>query len=196
LVALVPLVVTLIAVVALRRAAVTPLGVVRMINNKRPNVVPGILIGLGVGAFAVIEPLTRYFARENTPGQAVAYVLIGLMFIGMLLVSIGIVTGTAWLTYASGRVLHRFARRPAALLAGRRMIADPWSGSRDVRRDAGRAGDRRIRGRDLRLDGRRRRASARPGSSPTCSTSPISVAPTPSSTSGRTSWSATPCWSP
>jgi hypothetical protein len=129
-VAVVPLVVTLIAVVALRRAAVTPLGVVRMTNNKRPNVVPGLLIGLGVGAFAVIEPLTRYFERENTPGQTVAYVLIGLMFIGMLLVSIGIVTGTAWLTYASGRVLHRFARRPAALLAGRRMIADPWSGSR------------------------------------------------------------------
>ena len=42
---------------------------------------------------AWIEPLTRFFARENTPGQTVAYVLIALMFIGMLLVSIGIVTG-------------------------------------------------------------------------------------------------------
>jgi hypothetical protein len=129
-VALVPLVVTLIAVVALRRAAVTPLGVVRMSTDRRPSAAPGVLIGLGVGAFAVIEPLTRLFDRANTSGQAVAYVLLALIFVGILLVSIGVVTGTAWLTFACGRVLHRFARRPAALLAGRQMIADPWSGSR------------------------------------------------------------------
>jgi hypothetical protein len=43
---------------------------------------------------------------------------------GGLAAMLGVVFGTAWISYTAGRVLHRLARRPAALLA------DPWSGSR------------------------------------------------------------------
>jgi hypothetical protein len=43
---------------------------------------------------------------------------------------IGVVLGTGWISYISGRLLLRFGRRPAMLLAGRRLMADPWNGSR------------------------------------------------------------------
>ena len=39
-------------------------------------------------------------------------------------------SGAGSLSYAIGRLLHRFGRGPATLLAARRMISDPWHGSR------------------------------------------------------------------
>jgi len=49
---------------------------------------------------------------------------------GVVLTMIGVVLGTGWISYLAGRVLLRFGRRPAMLLAGRRLTADPWNGSR------------------------------------------------------------------
>jgi hypothetical protein len=122
----VPLFVTLLAVLALRRVAVTPLGVLRTATRPAPRPWPGLLIATGIGIYAALEPLNRRVFGGSLPDQlAVALVLAGLV-----LVSIGVVTGTGWLTHFAGRLLHRFARRPAALLAGRRMMADPWAGSR------------------------------------------------------------------
>ena len=43
---------------------------------------------------------------------------------------IGVVIGTGWLSYTAGRLLHRYGRGPAALLASRRLTTDPWAGSR------------------------------------------------------------------
>jgi hypothetical protein len=122
----VPLLVTLLTVVALRRVVVTPLGVVRTTTRGAPRPWPGLLIGGGIGIYAALEPLQRRLFGGSLPDQ----LFVALVLIGLVLVSIGVVTGTGWLTHFSGRLLHRFARRPAALLAGRRMMADPWAGSR------------------------------------------------------------------
>jgi hypothetical protein len=50
----------------------------------------------------------------------------------VLLAVVGVVIGTGWISHTSGRLLHRFGRRPATLLAGRQLIADPWNGSRTL----------------------------------------------------------------
>jgi hypothetical protein len=121
-----PLMVTLLAVVALRRVVVTPLGVVRTTTRPGPKPWPGLLIAAGIGIYAAVEPVERVFFAGSLPGQ----LFVGLMLLGLVLVSIGVVTGVGWLTHFAGRLLHRFARRSATLLAGRRMMADPWAGSR------------------------------------------------------------------
>lgn len=128
--AIVPLSVTLLSVAALRRVAVTPLGVVRRTDGPRPNLAPGLLILAGIGIFALLEPISQYLERGQASPASAGYLLGGLAFIGLMLASAGIVLGTGWLTYTAGRLLHRFANRPAGLLAGRRMMADPWAGSR------------------------------------------------------------------
>ncbi|HLL64681.1 MAG TPA: FtsX-like permease family protein [Micromonosporaceae bacterium] len=128
----VPLLVTLLAVGTLRHVAIGPLGVVRGSRAARPGRAPGVLLALGIGAAALLEPVSRYLDRRDTAPQVVGYALAALMFVAVLLVSFGVVTGTGWITHAVGRLLHRFARRPTGLLAGRRMMADPWSGSRTL----------------------------------------------------------------
>lgn len=121
-----PLMVTLLAVVTLRRVVVTPLGVVRTTTRSAPLPWPGLLIGAGIGLYAVVEPIDRMLFAGSMPAE----MLVALMLAGLVLVSVGVVTGVGWLTHFTGRLLHRFARRSATLLAGRRMMADPWAGSR------------------------------------------------------------------
>lgn len=117
-----------VAVLLLRRVAFTPFGVVRRDRTSRPRLWPGVLIGLGIGAIAAIAPLNRYFQRSDQ--DLPQGIPVTLLFGGALLAALGVVLGSAWITYATGRVLHRLARRPAPLLAARRLLADPWSGSR------------------------------------------------------------------
>lgn len=126
----VPLFVTLLAVLTLRRVTLTPLGVVRGISRGRPSRTPGVLVLAGLGACALVEPVHRYFTDHPRNDDVPLLVIGGLIAVGALTVSVGVVSGTGWIAYTVGRVLHRFARRPAALLAGRRLMADPWSGSR------------------------------------------------------------------
>ena len=76
------------------------------------------------------SPCTSYFTRNPRADDAPLLITGGLVVIGVLAVGIGVVTGTGWITYTIGRTLQRYARKPAGLLAGRRMTADPWSGSR------------------------------------------------------------------
>ncbi|MER7576180.1 hypothetical protein [Streptomyces sp. NPDC126514] len=126
----VPLLVAVLTAVTLRRVVATPLGVVRKARPARPRALPGWLILAGLGACALVEPVYRWFARQPRTDDAPALVIGGLVVVGILLVAAGVVTGTAWITYTCGRMMVRYARGPAALLAGRRMTADPWSGSR------------------------------------------------------------------
>ncbi|MFC9822739.1 FtsX-like permease family protein [Streptomyces erythrochromogenes] len=126
----VPLVVAALTVLTLRRAALTPLGVVRRTRRSKPRVTPGVLIATGLGACALVEPVHAYFTRNPRADDAPLLITGGLIVIGVLAVGIGVVTGTGWITYTIGRTLQRYARKPAGLLAGRRMTADPWSGSR------------------------------------------------------------------
>jgi hypothetical protein len=122
----IPVLSALVAAVMLRRVAVTPLGVVRRVRTKRPKPWPGVLIAVGIGTAATVLPLQRRF--ETLPGE----VLLLLVLFALLAATAGAVLGTAWISYGTGQLLHRFARRPAALLAARRLMADPWNGSRTM----------------------------------------------------------------
>ncbi|MER8223602.1 hypothetical protein ABTZ58_24025 [Streptomyces sp. NPDC094143] len=128
----VPALVAALTVRTLRRAALSPLTVVRATRRPRPRALPGVLIVVGLGCCAVVEPLYHWFTRHPQTNDAPSLITGALVIVGVTSVAVGVVTGTGWITYTSGRVLVRHARRPAVLLAGRRMMADPWSGSRTL----------------------------------------------------------------
>ncbi|MFF5172642.1 FtsX-like permease family protein [Micromonospora sp. NPDC000089] len=124
-----PLLAALATAVLLRTVATTPLGVVRRQRRERgPRPWVGLLILLGLLAFAAVQPLQRWYeARDQaSPDGLVSLLLAG----GGLAAMVGVVVGTGWISYSTGRVLRRHARRPAALLAAGRLAADPWAGSR------------------------------------------------------------------
>ena len=127
---LVPLLAGLIGAFLLRRVIITPLGVVRRIRSRSPRLWPGVLILVGVFAPLVIRGLGEFLSRVG--GRTGRDLILAVAFVGVLLAVVGVVVGTGWIAYTTGRLLHRFGRRPAALLAGRRLMADPWSGSRTM----------------------------------------------------------------
>jgi hypothetical protein len=127
-----PLLAALAAAVMLRRVVVTPLGVVRRARAKRsPKPWPAVLIVLGVGAFFAFEGLVRWYDETRDASFSLPPALL-LLFGGGLMAALGVVLGTGWISHTTGRVLHRLARRPAPLLAARRLLADPWHGSRTL----------------------------------------------------------------
>lgn len=123
-----PLLAALATALLLRRVAVTPLGVVRRVRTGSPRPWPGILIALGVGAYALLDRALRYADEHGHPLPDDAILLV--LFLGGLSAAVGVVGGVGWISHTVGRLLARLARRPAALIAGRRLQADPWSGSR------------------------------------------------------------------
>ena len=122
----IPVLAALVAVALLRRVAVTPFGVVRRVRRKRPLPWPGLLIAIGFAAFLAATPVAR-----STHNAAATFALL-LVMLGLVGATTGVVLGTGWISYTTGWLLHRFGRRPAALLAGRRLMADPWNGSRTL----------------------------------------------------------------
>jgi hypothetical protein len=127
----IPLVAAGSAALVMRRVLVSPLGVVRKARRERPPAVwAGVVILAGIGSFAAFGPLINWANRGQYEWNSWAYP--HCMYLGAILSGFGIVLGTAWLSYTAGRVLHRFARRPAGLLAARRLMADPWNGSRTL----------------------------------------------------------------
>ncbi|MFJ8579056.1 FtsX-like permease family protein [Micromonospora sp. NPDC093277] len=123
-----PVVAALITALMLRRVATTPFGVVRKVRTRGPWPWPGLLIILGLAAFAAVRPVAIWYERRHS--QPPLWLLPALLVGGGLAAMIGVVTGTGWISHTSGRLLHRYARQPAALLAARRLMADPWAGSR------------------------------------------------------------------
>ncbi|GAA2873509.1 hypothetical protein Acy02nite_31260 [Actinoplanes cyaneus] len=118
----VPLAAALAARIALRRVRISPLGVTRRVTPDPPRawrVIP-LLVALGELAYLVGDrPQTR-------EGQTVGYLS------GIFGVMIGLMIAGPWLTMAGSRLLARRARRPATLIAGRRLADDPRAGFRAV----------------------------------------------------------------
>ena len=125
---LVPVVAALAGAFLLRKVIITPLGVVRRVREKAPSVLPGVLIIAGVFLPILLRPSTdrllRIFKDVNPTLVAAGVVLM------ILLAILGVLVGTGWISHTTGRLLVRFGSRPATLLAGRQLMADPWSGSR------------------------------------------------------------------
>jgi hypothetical protein len=128
---LVPALAGLAGAFLLRKVIITPLGVVRRTRDRRPSVLPGVLIILGVFAPLVIRPFGRWLAHRlgNDIGVTAVLVIGALMVLAAIF---GVVLGTGWIAHTTGRLLHQFGRRPGMLLAGRQLLADPWSGSRTL----------------------------------------------------------------
>ncbi|MCU7722442.1 ABC transporter permease [Actinoplanes sp. KI2] len=118
----VPLGAAVAARAALRRVRITPLGVARRVTPRPPRawrLIP-VLAGLGELAWFVGR------RPQTTNGQTWAY--LG----GIFLTMIGLVIAGPYLTMVGSRVLARLARRPATLIAGRRLADDPRAGFRAV----------------------------------------------------------------
>jgi hypothetical protein len=124
----IPVLAMLFAILQLRRVAVTPFGVVRRTRTRAPLPWPGVLIAVGLVITGSVMPLERQLEDESRNSG----VLLVVLFVGLACATVGVVAGTGWISYATGWLMHRFGRRPAALLAARRLMADPWNGSRTL----------------------------------------------------------------
>lgn len=122
-----PASVVALSLVLLRKVTVTPFGVVRRTRTRQVRLWPGLLLVIGMVGFGLLQPVSRIVGRYgNIPDAAflVAFYVLGLLMV------LGLVFGSGWVSYTGGRLLTRYARRPAGLLAGRRLVTDPWQASR------------------------------------------------------------------
>ncbi|MDH6109961.1 ABC-type lipoprotein release transport system permease subunit [Kitasatospora sp. MAP12-15] len=118
----VPVAAALSARIALRRVQISPLGVTRKVTPRPPRAYRVIPLAAGIAELA-------YFVGRDpktTTGQIQAFVP------GILLVLGGLVIAGPWLTMAGARLMASHARRPALLVAGRRLSDDPRAGFRAV----------------------------------------------------------------
>jgi hypothetical protein len=119
----------LTVLLTMRKVAVGPFGVVRRVRRTQgPRPWPGLVIVLGISTIAAVQPLELWYDQRGAvmPSWVLPVALLG----GGLLATLGVVLGTGWISYTAGRMLGRFAQHPAALIAARRLTADPWTGSR------------------------------------------------------------------
>ena len=131
LVLLVPALAAAIGALLMRRVIVTPLGVVRRVRKRGPRPWPGLLIAVGLAMFAspFQEHLPVHLPHWLPHSKNMTYVLLGG---GVLLTMAGVVLGVGWISHTAGQLLRRYGRGPATLLAGQRLITDPWNGSRTM----------------------------------------------------------------
>ena len=120
----VPVAAAIAARLALRRVAVSPLGVSRRVTARPPSAWRLIPLLAGLGELAYFVFVGHRPATGN--GQTAAYLP------GFLVVMLGLVIAGPWLTMTAARAVARRTRRPAALIAVRRLAADPKTGFRAV----------------------------------------------------------------
>ena len=107
---LVPALCAASAVLALRRVETTPLGV-----SRREQPAPR------AGGFVVLPLGVVLVAGAPQAGEAALLPLT----LGAVLAMLGLTSASSWLTARAGSMAAMRARRPALLLAGRRLQADP-----------------------------------------------------------------------
>lgn len=112
-----------VALASLRWVQISPLGVVRRAAPARPTWRRLVPLALGLVIFAATLQVL-----SNSQGEWVVAVI----FVTMGLVIAGIVVAGPLLTLAVGSLLGRLAKRPPALLAGRRLADSPGVGFRAI----------------------------------------------------------------
>jgi hypothetical protein len=119
----IPAAAVIAARIALRRVHISPLGVTRRVTPQPPRswrALP-LLAGLAWLAYYAVAG-----SPPSIPGQILAYVP------GFALIVAGLVLIGPWLTRIGAAALTRRARRPAVLIAARRLADDPKAGFRAV----------------------------------------------------------------
>jgi len=119
----VPLAAVASARLALRRVQISPLGVVRRVSSSPPRIVRLIPLAAGIGELA-------YFDAAGKPG-AIGGQLLELL-VGFVLIVVGLVLAGPWFTTAGSRLMAKRARRPATLIAGRRLLDNPRAAFRFI----------------------------------------------------------------
>jgi hypothetical protein len=119
----VPLAAAAAARLALRRVQISPLGVTRQVTPRPPRAWRLIPLLAGLAELAYFVAAGR---PGTTGGQIQAFVP------GFLLIMAGLVIAGPWLTMVAARLMARRARRPASLIAARRLADNPRAGFRAV----------------------------------------------------------------
>ena len=108
---------------ALRKVQVSPLGVSRRVSSLAPRVVRIIPLLAGIAELA-------YFDAAGKPGDVGGQLLE--LLVGFILLVVGLVLAGPWFTTAGSRLLVKRANRPAALIAGRRLLDNPKAAFRFI----------------------------------------------------------------
>ncbi len=119
----VPVAAVVSARLALRRVQISPLGVNRRAWSRLPRI--GRLIPLLAG-IAVLA----YFDAAGKPGDVGGQLLE--LLAGFVLLIVGLVLAGPWFTTVGSRLMARRASRPAALIAGRRLLDNPKAAFRFI----------------------------------------------------------------
>ncbi|GAB3449733.1 hypothetical protein GCM10027517_36290 [Phycicoccus ginsengisoli] len=122
--AVVPVAGTLLSVLALRRVALTPFGVVVAQKTRVPAVLPA--VSLVVGCAGVVLSSFLYGPLRSLgplPASLALWCSIALALVGLL-------WGSASMALMAGRLLTARARGVAGLVAGRRLLAHPYAASK------------------------------------------------------------------
>jgi hypothetical protein len=124
----IPVAAAVAAWLALRRVSISPLGVTRQVAPRPPRawrLLPLLAGIVELGYFAYVRDIG---ARSHTDTTVEALVFL----VGVLLVMAGLVIAGPWLTMLGSRLAVRRARRPATLIAARRLADNPQAGFRAI----------------------------------------------------------------
>ena len=114
--------------IALRRVNISPLGVSRRVTPRPPRAWRLIPLLAGGGWLYRLAYFSDIGDSRKYHGSTQAYMYL----IGILLVMTGLVTTGPWLTMICARFIARRARRPAGLVAARRLSDNPSVGFRAI----------------------------------------------------------------
>jgi hypothetical protein len=119
----VPVLAAIAARLALRRVQISPLGVSRQSEPKVPSAWRLVVAVAGLAELA-------YFLRGRVPRTGVGQIAVFLPAI--LTVMTGLVLAGPWFTMVVARLLARQSRRPASLIAARRLADNPQAAFRAI----------------------------------------------------------------
>ncbi|MCU1366081.1 MAG: hypothetical protein JWN39_1720, partial [Ilumatobacteraceae bacterium] len=122
----VPVAAAVAARIALRRVNISPLGVSRRTTPRPPRPRRLVLMLAGIAWLTYLASFSDIRSSWASIDQAYAYLA------GVFAVMIGLVVAGPWLTYLGSRMTARRARRPAGLIAARRLSDNPQAAFRAV----------------------------------------------------------------
>lgn len=122
----IPVAAALAARIALRRVSISPLGVTRRVTPRPPRAWRVAPILAGIAELGYLAYFGDIATSASSRTQAYAYLL------GVFLIMIGLVVAGPWLTMLGSRLMARRARRPAGLIAARRLSDNPQAAFRAI----------------------------------------------------------------